>query len=120
MGTPASSRRITEPAFSSNVAAAVNTAVATSSEIDYRGFSSGMMYFPATTGSTGLTFYTSTTANGTYHKVYTAAAGAALAVVIAPNALGNAVAIPSELAACSFIKVVANVADADVTLDLQS
>tara|TARA_R110000803_G_scaffold25281_2_gene60369 strand:+ start:8764 stop:9129 length:366 start_codon:yes stop_codon:yes gene_type:complete len=121
MAASASSLNLSERAFSSNVAGAINTAVATSVEVDYRGYSTGTVYLPATTGVTGLTFYASTTAGGTYHKVYTAAAGAALAVVVVPNALGNAVALPSEIAACSFIKLVAaGVADADCVFDLQA
>lgn len=89
-----------------NETVAVTAAVGTTGEVEFRDYRAGMVFVPAASSITTLTFHVAPKAGGTYLPLYTAA-GAAVALTVAHT---RAYALPAELAGCRAFKMVGNAA----------
>lgn len=83
---------------------AVTAALATTEAFEYRGFAAGMVYVPAGSALTSLTWYAAEDMDGTFQPVYDGATTAIASTVAA----GRAVPIPSYCLGAGALKVVGN------------
>lgn len=86
----------------------VGTAVGSSSAISYGDFEKGMVYVPAGSTLTTLTWHTSISEDGTYMPAYSSAA--VPAAVTQTVSAGQAYPIPSDLNGARFLKITGNAA----------
>lgn len=87
---------------------AVGTGVSTSDEIEYGGFTDGMVYIPNGSSLTTLTWHSSATKGGSY----LAAENAASSAITQTVAQNQAHPIPTELRGARFLKITGNAAGA--------
>ena len=85
---------------------AIGTDVANSDAIDFSSFTDGMVYVPAGSSLTTLTWHTCATIDGTY----LAAEDASSAAVTQTVAASQAHPIPAALAGARFLKITGNAA----------
>ena len=93
----------------------LNTAVATTPEIDIAKYLTGEIYIPTGSAITSLTYHVAPVAGGTYLPAYDAAGSAVTQTVAAARAY----AMPAAVFGAPVIKIVTNAAGA-VTLTLKS
>lgn len=86
----------------------LNTAVGTTDELDMRSAAGGTVQIPSGSSITSLTYYAATEPGGTYSALYTDS-GTAVTQTVAADRVYD---MPSAVAACGAVKIVANAAGA--------
>ena len=83
---------------------AITASAATTAEIGYEGWASGMVYVPSGSSLTSLTWYVAPVSGGTYVAAQDGAGNAKTSTVSA----GKAVPIPADLLGAGALKAVGN------------
>jgi len=92
----------------------LNTTLATTPAIPYGSCSGGTIHMPSTASTSPLTFYSSSTVDGTYVVIHDAADVAVTRTVT----VSKAYAMPDECFGCYFVKIVPGV-NCTITLTLK-
>tara|TARA_Y100000401_G_scaffold107187_1_gene101327 strand:+ start:857 stop:1180 length:324 start_codon:yes stop_codon:yes gene_type:complete len=92
----------------------VDSSLADSASIVFKGFTKGVMLVPSGSSINTLTYYVSSTQGGTYIQLYNSSGAVSTTV-----AAGRAYPMPSEVEGAAFLKLVGN-ADGVVDLHLIS
>lgn len=85
---------------------ALTDSAATTAAIEFGDYRAGMVFVPAGSAITSLTFHAAPKGGGTYLPLYTSA-GAAVALTVAA---GRCYTLPADVAGCKALKMVANAA----------
>ena len=85
---------------------ALTNSAGTTPEIGWVGYEAGMVFIPASSSITSLTFHTAPKGSGTFLPLYTTA-GVAVTQTVAHT---RAYPLPAELRGCRAFKMVANAA----------
>lgn len=87
----------------------ITTAVGTTASINFRGFRKGIVYVPASSSLTTITWHASATEGGDFEALYDdATTPSAVTTTVAAD---RAVPLPKELEGCAYVKGVGDAAE---------